>query len=204
MRPRQHKAPARRLRTRVFPGQRGGGKEIRTPEGLPPTRFPSVRPRPLGESSVGQPTDLRPVPDAVGGNRDSRARRLARLRYRPLARRLSRQLPQGRKAARVRGLWRVCGGSFRPGKDEVMAGDVPSPAPVDSAAPGAPGIRLALYRKYRPANFAELKGQDHVTEPLRQALRSGWVNHAYLFSGPRGCGKTSSARILARSLNCEQ
>jgi len=85
-----------------------------------------------------------------------------------------------------------------------MAGDVPNPAPVDSAEPGAAGIRLALYRKYRPATFAELKGQDHVTEPLRQALRSGRVNHAYLFSGPRGCGKTSSARILARSLNCEQ
>ncbi|MCL2585643.1 MAG: hypothetical protein FWE35_24670, partial [Streptosporangiales bacterium] len=63
---------------------------------------------------------------------------------------------------------------------------------------------LALYRRYRPATFAELKGQDHVTEPLRQALRSGRVHHAYLFSGPRGCGKTSSARILARSLNCEQ
>jgi DNA polymerase III subunit gamma/tau len=61
---------------------------------------------------------------------------------------------------------------------------------------------LALYRKYRPATFAELRGQDHVTEPLRQALRSGRINHAYLFSGPRGCGKTSSARILARSLNC--
>jgi DNA polymerase-3 subunit gamma/tau len=62
---------------------------------------------------------------------------------------------------------------------------------------------LALYRRYRPATFAELKGQDHVTEPLRQALKSGRVNHAYLLSGPRGCGKTSSARILARSLNCE-
>src|SRR5438876_4049939 len=65
-------------------------------------------------------------------------------------------------------------------------------------------VALALYRKYRPAKFAELKGQDHVTEPLRQALRTGRVHHAYLFSGPRGCGKTSSARILARSLNCEQ
>ncbi|WP_062346892.1 DNA polymerase III subunit gamma and tau [Herbidospora yilanensis] len=65
-------------------------------------------------------------------------------------------------------------------------------------------MSLALYRKYRPGTFAEVKGQEHVTEPLRQALRSGRVNHAYLFSGPRGCGKTSSARILARSLNCEQ
>jgi DNA polymerase III subunit gamma/tau len=61
---------------------------------------------------------------------------------------------------------------------------------------------LALYRKYRPATFAEVKGQDHVTGPLRQALRTGRISHAYLFSGPRGCGKTSSARILARSLNC--
>ncbi len=56
---------------------------------------------------------------------------------------------------------------------------------------------LALYRRYRPATFAEVKGQEHVTEPLRQALRTGRVHHAYLFSGPRGCGKTSSARILA-------
>ncbi|WP_433330757.1 DNA polymerase III subunit gamma and tau [Spirillospora sp. CA-294931] len=65
-------------------------------------------------------------------------------------------------------------------------------------------MSLALYRKYRPATFAELKGQEHVAEPLQQALRNGRINHAYLFSGPRGCGKTSSARILARSLNCEK
>jgi DNA polymerase-3 subunit gamma/tau len=65
-------------------------------------------------------------------------------------------------------------------------------------------LTLALYRRYRPATFAEVVGQEHVTDALRQALTSGRVHHAYLFSGPRGCGKTSSARILARSLNCEQ
>jgi len=63
---------------------------------------------------------------------------------------------------------------------------------------------LALYRRYRPETFAEVIGQDHVTGPLQQALRSDRVNHAYLFSGPRGCGKTTSARILARALNCEK
>ncbi|PRY46119.1 DNA polymerase III subunit gamma and tau [Umezawaea tangerina] len=63
-------------------------------------------------------------------------------------------------------------------------------------------MALALYRKYRPATFAEVVGQEHVTDPLRTALGAGRINHAYLFSGPRGCGKTSSARILARSLNC--
>ncbi|WP_255447065.1 DNA polymerase III subunit gamma and tau, partial [Schumannella soli] len=60
----------------------------------------------------------------------------------------------------------------------------------------------ALYRRYRPENFAELIGQSQVTDPLRTALRTDRVNHAYLFSGPRGCGKTTSARILARCLNC--
>jgi DNA polymerase III subunit gamma/tau len=85
-----------------------------------------------------------------------------------------------------------------------MAGDVPSAAAADPARHADPAAPTALYRRYRPATFAEVKGQDHVTEPLRQALRSGRVHHAYLFSGPRGCGKTSSARILARSLNCEQ
>jgi DNA polymerase III subunit gamma/tau len=65
-------------------------------------------------------------------------------------------------------------------------------------------VALALYRKYRPGRFADVVGQDHVTEPLRTALAAGRINHAYLFSGPRGCGKTSSARILARSLNCER
>ena len=65
-------------------------------------------------------------------------------------------------------------------------------------------MSTALYRRYRPETFADVIGQEHVTEPLMQALRSGRVNHAYLFSGPRGCGKTTSARILARCLNCEQ
>ncbi|MGW7573056.1 DNA polymerase III subunit gamma and tau [Streptomyces sp. NPDC054765] len=63
---------------------------------------------------------------------------------------------------------------------------------------------LALYRRYRPETFAEVIGQEHVTDPLQQALRNNRVNHAYLFSGPRGCGKTTSARILARCLNCEE
>jgi DNA polymerase III subunit gamma/tau len=65
-------------------------------------------------------------------------------------------------------------------------------------------VSTALYRRYRPETFADVIGQEHVTEPLMQALRTGRVNHAYLFSGPRGCGKTTSARILARCLNCEQ
>ena len=65
-------------------------------------------------------------------------------------------------------------------------------------------MSLALYRKYRPSTFGEVIGQEHVTEPLSNALESGNIHHAYLFSGPRGCGKTSSARIMARSLNCEK
>ena len=64
-------------------------------------------------------------------------------------------------------------------------------------------MSLALYRKYRPSVFADVIGQEHVTTPLSNALSSGNIHHAYLFSGPRGCGKTSSARIMARSLNCE-
>jgi len=65
-------------------------------------------------------------------------------------------------------------------------------------------MSLALYRKYRPSIFADVIGQEHVTTPLSNALESGKIHHAYLFSGPRGCGKTSSARIMARSLNCEK
>ena len=65
-------------------------------------------------------------------------------------------------------------------------------------------MSLALYRTYRPGQLSEVVGQEHVTEPLSRALTSGRIHHAYLLSGPRGCGKTSTARILARSLNCEQ
>ena len=65
-------------------------------------------------------------------------------------------------------------------------------------------MSTALYRRYRPETFAEVIGQEHVTEPLMVALEKNHVNHAYLFSGPRGCGKTTSARILARCLNCAQ
>ncbi len=93
-----------------------------------------------------------------------------------------RELPQGRKAARVSGLWRVRGGSF--------------------AGPGEDPLTQALYNRYRPTSFAQVIGQDHVTKALSAALSSGRIHHAYLFSGPRGCGKTSSARILAASLNC--
>lgn len=66
------------------------------------------------------------------------------------------------------------------------------------------GVATALYRRYRPESFAEVIGQDHVTTPLRRALNAGRIGHAYLFSGPRGCGKTTSARILARCLNCAE
>ncbi|MEY3586948.1 MAG: polymerase subunit gamma/tau, partial [Actinomycetota bacterium] len=65
-------------------------------------------------------------------------------------------------------------------------------------------MSTALYRRYRPESFSELIGQTQVVEPLMSALRADRVNHAYLFSGPRGCGKTTSARILARCLNCAE
>ncbi len=81
------------------------------------------------------------------------------------------------------------------------------PAPASRAtapAPTGPAAPLALYRRYRPDTFADVIGQEHVTEPLQRALANNRVNHAYLFSGPRGCGKTTSARILARALNCEK
>src|SRR5271165_446825 len=62
----------------------------------------------------------------------------------------------------------------------------------------------ALYRRFRPQRFADVLGQDHVTRALRAAVRDGKVAHAFLFSGPRGTGKTSTARILAMALNCER
>src|SRR5579875_632688 len=67
----------------------------------------------------------------------------------------------------------------------------------------AEGPYQSLYRRFRPQRFAEVRGQDHVTRALRNAVRDGKVAHAYLFSGPRGTGKTSTARILAMALNCE-
>lgn len=80
-----------------------------------------------------------------------------------------------------------------------MVGIVLSASRVEEVA-----VSTALYRRYRPETFAEVIGQEHVTEPLMVALEKNRVNHAYLFSGPRGCGKTTSARILARCLNCAQ
>ena len=127
--------------------------------------------------------------------------------------------PEGSKGTRAltgaRGTLPVPGdGRRNPGLARIESWQkLPDPAPPEAAGTAASvtpsgaatqGTGLALYRKYRPATFAEVKGQEQVTEPLRQALRSGRINHAYLFSGPRGCGKTSSARILARSLNCVQ
>jgi DNA polymerase-3 subunit gamma/tau len=78
------------------------------------------------------------------------------------------------------------------------------PQPVVICGDYSHTVVTALYRRYRPETFAELIGQSQVTDPLRTALRTDRVNHAYLFSGPRGCGKTTSARILARCLNCAE
>lgn len=82
--------------------------------------------------------------------------------------------------------------------------DAPAPEPADPqvSSERAAAANVALYRRYRPETFADVIGQAHVTVPLMSALRKNRVSHAYLFSGPRGCGKTTSARILARCLNC--
>ena len=97
---------------------------------------------------------------------------------------------------------------MRGGSSRVRGGAGPGKAPgrgrLSVGTDNLVGVSLALYRRYRPETFAEVIGQEHVTDPLQQALRNNRVNHAYLFSGPRGCGKTTSARILARCLNCEQ
>ena len=88
--------------------------------------------------------------------------------------------------------------SFEPALDAAQ-----DEALFDEPSMAAASAPLALYRRYRPDTFADIIGQDHVTAPLQRALTNNRVNHAYLFSGPRGCGKTTSARILARALNCE-
>ena len=111
--------------------------------------------------------------------------------------------PNSPRAGRQQGSSELCGcagGLLCPGRRRV------SGLPGVGAVVRVPDVEapLALYRRYRPETFAEVIGQEHVTTPLRAALDNNRVNHAYLFSGPRGCGKTTSARILARCLNCEQ
>src|SRR6201989_280480 len=81
---------------------------------------------------------------------------------------------------------------------------LPPPIPGVHARYSRPVAYQSLYRKYRPQRFSELVGQEHVTTALRNAVRDGRVGHAYLFSGPRGTGKTTTARLLAKALNCEQ
>ena len=97
-------------------------------------------------------------------------------------------------------------GSPAPGApDSPRSGDSTVPVPPAALAPDdSPDGPLALYRRYRPDTFEQVIGQEHVTIPLQRAIANNRVNHAYLFSGPRGCGKTTSARILARCLNCEE
>ncbi len=86
----------------------------------------------------------------------------------------------------------------------MRGGSSAARAPLSDRRTRVHQVTTALYRRYRPETFTEVIGQEHVTRPLMQALSSDRVNHAYLFSGPRGCGKTTSARILARCLNCEK
>src|SRR4051812_24830412 len=181
-----------------------GGWGIQTPEGFHPTRFPSVRHRPLGESSVEHPTGmLDPAP------------RVAPSRPTPPGRKRSKG---NRALAGARGVLFLSGPPADPGNRDDKRQPRPvagcrercrlagSPRPGSAVGPGGypRAVVTALYRRYRPETFSELIGQSHVTEPLRTALRTDRVNHAYLFSGPRGCGKTTSARILARCLNCAE
>ena len=65
-------------------------------------------------------------------------------------------------------------------------------------------MSLVLYRKYRPKTFSEIIGQEHVVKTITNAIASESISHAYLFSGPRGSGKTTIARLLAKSLNCQK
>jgi DNA polymerase-3 subunit gamma/tau len=97
-------------------------------------------------------------------------------------------------------------GPHRRSEEEVTASlmEVVDALRQPSERVSRPETPLALYRRYRPDTFADVIGQEHVTEPLQRALTNNRVNHAYLFSGPRGCGKTTSARILARCLNCAE
>ncbi|MHA6525968.1 DNA polymerase III subunit gamma and tau [Tessaracoccus sp. G1721] len=89
-------------------------------------------------------------------------------------------------------------------EDDAPALHVPPSRLSTAPRVESPAAPLALYRRYRPDAFSDVIGQDHVTVPLQRALANNRVNHAYLFSGPRGCGKTTSARILARCLNCAE
>ena len=178
------RGPAGRVEDRVV--DRAQGRLLRQPRRAAGHRAgaPSRWPRTPASRSP------RPV-------RRSRTEKTRRTRTSGLRRR-SRRCPI---CARRSTAWRparCCG-------DRVAARRTDGPARLAHVADGLGSLlSVALYRKYRPATFADVVGQEHVTEPLSTALTAGRINHAYLFSGPRGCGKTSSARILARSLNCEQ